>query len=139
MHDAHQLLALIHDWHCHDSVLLHAIEYRARELAGASELGTSRHDTAHRHRPQVLAVLDEAAQIPSRQYPIDVRSCVDDDGDATPLCNHDDRLPRRVSIAQNGKLLAEHDLFNLRDERPAEGSAGVQASKVLAPESLLLQ
>src|SRR5207249_10652584 len=94
MHDAHQFLTLVDHRHCHDPVLHHAIKYRARELTGASELGVSRHDAAHRHGEQIVAaVLDETAQVPSSQYPVDARSCVDEDRDAAALRNHDDCLP----------------------------------------------
>src|SRR5919197_2345561 len=137
MHDAHQLIALVHNRHRHDSVVLHAVKYSARELTGAGELGASRHDAPHWYRPQVVAVLDEATEVPCGQYPVDVSSCVDDDCNATTLRNHDDCLPHRVSIAQYRKLLAEHDLFNLDHE--SQRAAGVQASEVLALKPLFLQ
>src|SRR5690349_3102657 len=139
MDDADQLIALVDDRHCHDTVLLHSIEDRARQLTTPRQLGVPRHDAADRDAPEIFAALDEPAEISRSEYPINVGSCVYDHRYSTPLRNHDDRLPHRVSVPQDGELIAKHDLVYPRHQRPAKGAARVQPCEVLAPEALLLK
>jgi hypothetical protein len=137
VHDADQLIALVDDRHRHDTVLLHSIEDRARQLTAPGQLGASGHDAADRNTPEIIAALDEPAEISRCQYPIDVGSCVDDNRDSTPLRNHDDRLPHGVSIPQDGELVAKHDLVDLGDH--AEGAAGVESDEIFALEAPFLE
>src|ERR1051326_8849710 len=139
MHDSDQFVVFVHHWHRHDTVLFHAIDHRARELTQTSHLGLARHDPTDGSRPEVLAALDEPAEISRSQYPIDVCSCVHDDGDATTLRYHDDCLPHGVSIPEDGQLIAEHDILDLRHERATQGAPRMDSRKVLPPEALLLE
>lgn len=139
MYDADQLIALVDDRHRHDTVLLHSIKDRARQLTAMGQLGVPRHHAADWNAPESIAALDESAEISSSEYPIDVGSCVDNDDNSSSLRNHDDCLPHSVSVSENGELIAKHDLIHLRDERPAEGASGVEACEILPAEAFFLE
>ena len=83
MHDADEGVRVVDDRHRHDPVLFHSVGHCARELSGARDLRILRHHRSCNNWKKFIPTLDQAAQIPGRQYPIDAPRSIDDDGDTS--------------------------------------------------------